>query len=153
MKPTRQHLRAYRNVVFVVLLLPGLLIAGQAYDPLQGKLNYTLQCQGCHRATGEGIVGSVPDLRYVGAPLLRMQEGRRFFVAVPGSANAPLTDRQLADVLNYIISEILVVSDDAQPMYFSEAEVTKFRAYKIADVASLREELVARVEGGAGEAD
>lgn len=131
-----------------LLLVSGFVIPSAHGETLSGgRLNYLLQCQGCHRAGGEGSEGSVPDLRPHGLQLLRIPEGRRFFVSVPGSANAPLTDSELAEVLNFIIVDILE-DDGGRPdsvPRFTEEEVSEYRSVEIADVDQLRGELIRKV--------
>jgi mono/diheme cytochrome c family protein len=122
-------------------------IAG-ANEPLApGQLNYMLQCQGCHKSNGEGIEGSVPDLKEYGAYLLSTAAGRQYFVSVPGSANAPLTNRELAEVLNFITTDILETSENEPESLqrFSEEEVARYRPIKIPDVERLRTELIGAI--------
>lgn len=119
-----------------------------ASQPLSaGQTNYMLQCQGCHKPNGEGIPGSIPDLRDIGPRLLKVPAGRQFYVSVPGSANAPLSNQELAEVLNFIISDILGDKEDQADSLdrFTAEEVASYRTIKIADVKSLREDLVRSV--------
>ena len=62
-----------------------------------------LHCQGCHRPDGSGVPGAVPDLRGHVSVFLGSPAGRAFLVRVPGSANAPLSDRELAELLNWMV--------------------------------------------------
>ena len=109
-----------------------------------------LQCQGCHKANGGGIEGSVPDLRTFGKLLLAVPEGRQFYVSVPGSANSPLTDQELAEVLNFIVSDILDDAEDQADSLsrFTGDEIARYRSLKIPDVLERRKELVKSVSMG-----
>ncbi len=66
--------------------------------------DYRLQCQGCHRPDGSGSIGGVPDLRDTMGLFLGVPGGREFLVRVPGSAQSPLTNARLAEVLNWMIA-------------------------------------------------
>jgi len=151
-----------RLTIAIGVLVVAAMSCAQAAQPMTaGQQNYMLQCQGCHKANGEGFGESVPDLRSVGRQLLAVPAGRQFYVSVPGSANAPLSDQQLAEVLNFIIADILGDEDgrDDSLTRFTEEEITSYRSIRIADVQRLREDLVksvtenslAKKRGGTGE--
>lgn len=113
----------------------------------RAQLNYMLQCQGCHKADGGGIPGSVPDLKTYAITFLSQPKGRQYYVGVPGSANSPLTDKELAEVLNFILVDIIRVDATGQAnILFSESEVTNYRQRKIADVEALRLQLISASE-------
>src|SRR5579864_2753317 len=54
-----------------------------AHEP---RINYMLQCLGCHGPDGRGEPGHVPSIRSTLAPLSRFAAGRRYLVQVPGVA-------------------------------------------------------------------
>ena len=66
-----------------------------------------LYCQGCHLSDGAGsLKAEVPKMKdYVGN-FLKVPEGREYLVRVPGSANAPIGDEKLANLLNWILLTI-----------------------------------------------
>ena len=132
--------------VMVLSIVSGTLVAAEN-GSRDAKTNFMLQCQGCHRADGAGIVGSVPDLRTYGRLFLTSGKGRRYYVSVPGSANAPLSNDELADVLNYIIDAIIMPADgSSKPIqYFDESEVGNYRQEKIVNVAQFREDILGDV--------
>ncbi len=79
---------------------------GTAKLPDSGRspeTNYMLHCQGCHRPDGSGLPGEVPDLRNQVARFLAAPGGRAFLVQVPGAANAPLSDADLAALLGWLL--------------------------------------------------
>jgi len=152
----------YRLTIAIGLLFFAAMTSAQASQPMTaGQVNYMLQCQGCHKANGAGFGESVPDLRIVGRQLLAVPAGRQFYVSVPGSSNAPLSNQQLAEVLNFIIADILGDKDDQADSLsrFTEEEIARYRSIKIPDVKGLREELVRSVaenslvkqQGGTGD--
>lgn len=113
------------------------------YNMASGKMHYMLQCQGCHKAGGEGIEGSIPSMLKHGIAMLGSERGRKFFITVPGSANSPLSDQQLADVLNYISTELLDVETNEHTVrLFDAKEVSKVRNNQLFDVEKERAELV-----------
>ncbi|NKB38522.1 MAG: hypothetical protein GKR93_15410 [Gammaproteobacteria bacterium] len=64
-----------------------------------GRQNYTLNCQGCHLPDASGSPGLVPKIKDFVGNFLHVEGGREFIVQVPGSANAPINDQELTDVL------------------------------------------------------
>jgi hypothetical protein len=84
---------------------------------------YTINCWGCHSPHAEGIPGSVPRLAHSMGYFLYLPEGRAYLVQVPGVANSPLNDGQIADVLNWMLET------------FSKSELPPdFKPYTAADI-------------------
>ena len=66
----------------------------------RARVNYMLNCQGCHGPDGAGTEdGVVPVMKNFVGHFLQTQAGREFLVRVPGSANAALSHGELAEVL------------------------------------------------------
>ena len=108
-------------------------LAGAASGP---ALDYTLNCEGCHRADGTGTPGSVPALQGSVARFLAAPGGREYLARVPGVAQAPLDDTALAAVLNWLLE------------HFDHAHVpADFTPYTAAEVERLRKEPLVDVEG------
>ena len=109
------------------------------------RVDYMLQCQGCHLADGSGSPGAVPSLRDGIGSFLRVPGGREFLVRVPGSAQSSLDDAALAALLNWMIREFgpARVAADFSP--YTGEEVAGLRQPPLADVETLREELVAAI--------
>ena len=105
-----------------------------------------LHCQGCHRADGSGLPGSVPSMKNFVSNFLLVSGGRDFLIRVPGSANSSLSDKDLAELLNWMLTEL---STQALPEHFewyTEAEVKRVRASVLVDVVAYRAELVAKMD-------
>lgn len=118
-----------------------------AGDP---RIDYMLQCQGCHLADGSGSPGSVPALNDQMARFLLVPEGRDYLVRVPGSAQSPLDDDRLAAVLNWMVREFGPAEIAASTALYRADEVRRLRARPLADVDALRRALlekIAQVEG------
>lgn len=108
----------------------------------EAQVNYMLQCQGCHLADGSGMGNSVPDFRQYLGGYLRVPYGREYMVRVPGSANAPLTAAQLAEVLNWIVTTLAIGDLPADFKPFTAAEVVAYKADPLIDVAAARARLI-----------
>ncbi len=141
--------------VRAVLLVGGLLMCVSAHgDALPGvenaaraQVNYMLNCQGCHGADGVGTAdGAVPVMKDFVGNFLSVSGGRAFLVRVPGSANAALSDQHLAEVLNWMLPNISPqqIPEDFTP--YSAAEVAALRREPLADVEGERARLVARMQ-------
>lgn len=116
----------------------GLPYAATGSDAPRPELeNYVLHCSGCHRLDGRGVPGVAPDLRKIGA-LLQTQAGRAYLGGVPGVAQAPVGDEELARLLNWVLTEIAGVAPD--PPY-SGVEVGVLRAQPIRDPQAARRAL------------
>jgi mono/diheme cytochrome c family protein len=108
--------------------------------------NYLLQCQGCHTADGSGANQTVPDFRDYLIGFLDIPGGREFLVKVPGSFNAALSEAELADVLNWIITVQLADIAPADFTPYSTVEVRRLRENAIVHVTEIRAELAALVD-------
>jgi mono/diheme cytochrome c family protein len=114
-----------------------------AYEP---RINYMLQCMGCHTPDGSGEPGRVPAIKVTLAPMAMSAAGRRFLVQVPGSSQSRLSDAELADVLNWMI-ENLSVAKPAHFTHFTAAEVTDYRRIPLVGVRAARERLIRSLPG------
>src|ERR1700689_1107920 len=65
--------------------------------------NWTLNCQGCHCLDGSGTDGTAPSLAGPVAKFLWVPGGREYLIRVPGVAPSPLSDADLAEVMNWIL--------------------------------------------------
>ncbi len=106
--------------------------------------DYMLQCQGCHMADGSGSPESVPDLRGHLGLFLGVQGGREFLIRVPGSAQSPLTNSELAEVLNWMIREFGPVEVSARFVPFTAEEIALNRR-PLVDVEPVRKILMERI--------
>lgn len=119
--------------------LATLLCASAAADP---RIDYMLQCQGCHLADGGGKPGAVPALRGSVGRFLAAPGGREFLVRVPGSSQSPLSDARLAAVLNWVLEHFDPghLPPDFTP--FTADEVARVRRPPLTDVESARRALL-----------
>ena len=121
------------------------VVANVVANADKARVDYMLNCQGCHLPEGRGIPGVVPVMKgYVGN-FLRVPGGREFLVQVPGSANAALDDAALADLLNWVLVTMSPEQLPAGWVPYTGAEVAKLRAVPLREVSQVRAALVARM--------
>lgn len=126
--------------IFWTAVSLGLSAHAFAYEP---QINYALQCMGCHTPEGAGVADRVPSIRDTLVPLARMAEGRRYLVQVPGSAQSTLSNAELAELLNWMIRNLSVVSPPSTLAAFTEQEVASYRKQTLVQVRATRERLLA----------
>lgn len=128
----------------IIMLCSMLFTAKADADGLsQAQINYMLQCQGCHKADAKGIPPDTPDMTEYGAAFMQSEAGRAYWTSVPGAANAPLNDAELADVLNYIATDIIGAKNIE---LYTESEVHQYRSRKMQDVYAVRDHLIAQIK-------
>ncbi len=126
------------------LLLAQPLLAGEPVHSERARIDYMLNCQGCHLPDGGGA-GDVPRMKDFVGNFLKVPGGRAFLVQVPGAANAPLDDARLAALLNWMLVEI---SRDQLPADFrpySADEVGEYRTTRLRDVLQTRAQLIQKI--------
>jgi hypothetical protein len=108
------------------------------------QISYMLQCQGCHLADGSGAPGAVPSLEGMGR-FLAVPGGRAYLVRVPGSSQSPLSDRELAELLNWMLRSFTPDATPAHFVPFSAEEVAGVRRPPLIDVEAVRADLLRRI--------
>jgi hypothetical protein len=119
------------TVVASVVLVRAAVAAepGPAHD-------YVLHCAGCHKLDGSGST-RVPALDEIGR-LVEQRGGREYLLAVPGVAQAPLSDARLAALINWVIGHF---GNRPPAVRFSAAEVGAARMAPLRDPKRARDEL------------
>ena len=117
----------------------------RAADP---RVDYMIQCQGCHLADGSGAPGAVPDLRGSLGRFLGVPGGREYLVRVPGAAQSSLSDERLAALLDWMIREFGPAEAAAQLEPYRAEEVARWRADPYVEVQTVRRDLLRRIEAG-----
>lgn len=110
------------------------------------RLDWMLNCQGCHLADGSGSPGLVPPVKNFASRFLDVGGGREFLVQVPGVATSPLTDKAIARLMNWMLREFDPdhLPHDFRP--YTEAEIARLRKNPLReDLTLLREQLVAEI--------
>jgi len=124
---------------FPVLLFLFCAALSHAKDP---ALNYTMECQGCHNADGSGQGDVIPTLKNNMAKFLTVPGGREFLVQVPGAAQAPISDAETADVLNYMLQRFGPTDVAQQYPPYTTDEVARLRKTPLTEVKQRRAALV-----------
>jgi hypothetical protein len=117
--------------------------AAVAYEP---RINYMLQCMGCHTPDGSGEPGRVPSVKETLVPFAASPEGRRFLVQVPGASQSTLSDAELAELLNWMVRN-LSRTPPAHFTSFTAAEVASYRRTPLVGVQAARATLIQRLSG------
>jgi mono/diheme cytochrome c family protein len=120
------------------LLLALCVGSAAAYEP---RVNYQLQCMGCHTADGAGQPGRVPSVRDSLGRLAITPEGRSYLIRVPGVAQSPLSDADTAAVLNWMVKTLSDPPPDGFEAFTVE-EVGRWRHLPLADVSAARAALL-----------
>jgi hypothetical protein len=110
------------------------------------ELDYTLECEGCHRADGSGTPGSVPALHDSVARLLAVPGGREYLPRVPGVAQAPLDDAALAAVLNWLLDRFDHARVPAGFTPYTADEVGRLRKQPLLNVEAERTRLLEQLK-------
>ena len=113
-----------------------MLVALAAWTPaaradLSARSNYMIHCQGCHLADGTGHEPDVPSLA-----------GRRYLAQVPGASQAPISDRELAAVLNWVLATFSAGALPADFSGYTEGEVARYRHDRPLDIMAVRRTLL-----------
>lgn len=130
-------------------LLPLVLLAlGAARAEQPAHVNYMLHCMGCHLADGSGGPPDVPDIRGEMGCLLSAEGGREYLVQVPGAAQAPISDAELAAVVNYMLETFNAHTVPEGYVPLRAEEVARWRDDWLLDVSGVRRALMAALPAG-----
>ncbi len=127
-------------VIAMCLLLSGVCWAQENLWQ-RTQFNYQMFCQGCHTPDGSGAK-SVPRMKGHVGLFLNSAAGREYLVRVPGSATSALNDKELADVLNWILVEFAGNSLNENYRPYAPAEVARLRQNPLNELAQYRAQLL-----------
>ena len=106
------------------ILLSAILLIAAPSANADPKVDYLLHCSGCHMPDGTGLSSAVPTLHNIIGRLVAEPEGRAYIVRVPGASQAPINDKKLAEVLNWMLTEF---SSDTLPKNFKPLTVKEVK--------------------------
>lgn len=133
----------------IILSTLSLLLGGAiGADAADLHADYMLDCMGCHQADGAGVPGKVPDMRSALVPLARTAAGRRYLIEVPGVAQAPLSDLELAQLLNWMVRHLSTQAVSGSVKAFTPREVGAYRKTPLVAVVRIRRRLLGGTSGG-----
>jgi len=100
---------------------------------------------GCHGRDGAGQPGRVPSLRRTLVPLSYLPQGREFLIRVPGVAQAPLSDQDIAALLNWMARHVSDVRISPGFKNYSADEIHRQRARPLTRVSAARLRVLRRI--------
>jgi mono/diheme cytochrome c family protein len=124
----------------LALALCGLAARAEADQP--ANVNYLIHCAGCHLADGSGSPPRVPDVRGELGRLLAAKGGREYLIQVPGAATAPVSDRELAAIVNFMLASFSSGTMPAGFEPFTETEVGRLRRDWLSNPEPVRAKLL-----------
>jgi hypothetical protein len=133
---SRSRITATLPIALLLCALPAALLAK---DP---ESLYRMECQGCHLSDGGGGLDSIPALTNHVALFLDVDGGREYLLQVPGVALSPLSDQELADVMNWMLRTFGPPEPVSRNAPYTVDEIAHWRKQPLADVAKRRAELV-----------
>lgn len=108
--------------------------------------NYILKCVGCHRMDGTGLPeAGIPNFVEQAGVFTLLPEGRAYLLHVPGVIGSSLTNKEIADVLNYIMETYAGSSLPEPYTPFTAEEVATLRATDIGNVVKYRRVVAAKL--------
>jgi cytochrome c553 len=117
-------------------------------NPGMARQNWILKCQGCHRADASGTPETTPAMSGIVAQFLALPEGRTYLAQVPGVATAPISDAELADLLNWTLYRFDPANVPAEFRPYTSAEIGRLRKTPLRiEAPAVRAALVAKIEG------
>jgi hypothetical protein len=125
--------------------LLALVVAFAASASASPRIDWILNCQGCHLADGTGAPGKVPNLVGSVGRFVHLPEGRAFLVQVPGVAQSQLDDEALAALLNWMLVTFSRAELPTDFAPYTVEEVARHRSPPLLDVGSRRAEIVERL--------
>jgi len=131
----------------LVWIVSGALASPAPADQSQGdpRLDYMLQCQGCHGAEGHAQPeADIPSLIDLAPRFLPSDEGRDYLLRVPGVMQAPLSDKALARLMNWVLGRFTRREPPTGFAPYTAAEVSRARERGPIDVAKTRARLLDR---------
>lgn len=127
---------AFATIGGMVLLLS--CLNAQANGGYSPHTNYILMCQGCHLADGAGTPEKVPALKNEVGRFLQVAGGREYLIQVPGTSQSPLTDKEVAAVLNWILDNFSSAELPSDFIPYTTAEVARYRYEPLANASNVR---------------
>ena len=141
--------RPRTGTVLKSLALALALLAGTAgaadLSVARAQRNYLLHCVGCHGQDGRGAPEKgVPSMQGALGRFLQVPGGREFIVQVPGVMNSALADKDVAELMNWLLPRVSANTLPSSLAPYSPEEIGRLRTSRPADVMSARQDIVDR---------
>jgi hypothetical protein len=114
--------------------------AGVTAVPAVTSLNdvqwtYLERCGGCHGIQGSSAPSEVPSLRGQVGYFLCTPETRAYLIRLPSVATAPLSDRELANLMNFVVFDLGGAAGGPRDYdKFTDSEVRDLRKRPLKDI-------------------
>ena len=107
---------------------------------------YLLYCGGCHGINGHSSDTAVPSLKGQVDAFLCFPAGREYIVRLPNVAFAPISDTQLAELMNFVVA-LGQTREGKGNLPYTAAEVGALRRKPLLGqpIASYRRQLVTKL--------
>ncbi len=103
----------------------------------RARTHYLLACGGCHGVEGTSNSILVPDLKGQVGYFLQTPQGRGYLIRVPNVAFCNLSDRELAEMMNFVVRDIGGASAPRHFKSYGAAEVKQLRLQPLTEVSLL----------------
>jgi cytochrome c553 len=127
-----------------VLFVAMILAAAPAAAAGRGEYLYVLHCSGCHVRDGSGSAeGRIPRLAGQIGHFMKLPEGRRFVVQIPGVMNSGLGNEEVQALMNWLIPQFGGASLDREFVPYSVEEIEAARGSRPGDIFAARRGIAA----------
>jgi mono/diheme cytochrome c family protein len=128
--------------------------AADAASAARAQRNFIHDCSGCHLPDGSGSpTKGIPSMRGTLGRFLQVQGGREFIAQVPGVMNSPLKNREIAELMNWLVPYVSSETAPAGTAPYTEEEIARLRRTRPVDVPAARKAVVARARAAGIEID
>lgn len=132
----------YRFMVLLCLLLVNPVFAT---EPV--KVDYMLNCQGCHLPDGSGFPArNVPKINDEFGRFLHVEGGRDYLIQVPGLAQSDLSSERLTRLINWMLVTFSANELPADFQPYSVDEVHQLRQTPLINVNEVRKGLIKKIQ-------
>jgi len=116
-------------------------------DARRAWQNWTMNCQGCHRVDGTGSAGTSPSLAGTVAKFVWVPGGREYLGRVPGVATSPLSNADLAEVVNWMLWRFDKEHLPSTFQPFTAAEIGQLRTQPLRlEASQMRNDLLRKAD-------
>src|SRR5579872_5739886 len=140
-----------RAFFYLALMAPAVMCATGVSPGGDAQLawqDWVLYCQGCHQPDASGSADATPALKGFVARFTQVPGGREYLARVPGVASAPLSDAELAGLLNWMLWRFDAAGLPASFRPFAADEVAALRHQPLrTEAPATRARLLQRVYG------
>jgi hypothetical protein len=135
-----------RTLPCIVLVLLIGALPSRADDQAKARFQWIMNCQGCHLADASGSAKGAPNMAGSVSRFLAVEGGREYLGRVPGVAFAPLSDADLAVLLNWSLATFDPQHVPADFRPYTPEEVGRLRgAPLVSDAAEHRYRLLRKL--------